>query len=92
MLSISLLSALSAPPSSDPEPDNLYGTIVRASYDITATSYVQRSYEPPPTLPPVPPNPLRQACRVCGAAAGAPCDPERLGKAGRRGATAHRSR
>ena len=51
-----------------------------------------RSYDPAPILPPAPPDPLRLACPVCGAAVGVRCDPERLGKAGKRGAVAHRER
>ena len=103
MLSFSLLSVLLAAgslnpdaprrqpvdpePERDPDPDP-----VIAARDIASTYEARRSYEPPPTLPPVPPDPLRRACPVCGAAPGAPCDPKRLGKAGKRGAVAHRSR
>ena len=76
---------------SDPEPDlgpfpNRYLT------SPTTLSARSRSYGPAPILPPVPPDPLRLACPVCGAAVGVRCDPERLGKAGRRGAVAHKER
>lgn len=77
--------------SPDPEPDlgpfpNRYLT---SPITLSARS---RSYDPAPTLPPIPPDPLRLACPVCGAAVGVRCDPERLGKAGKRGAVAHRER
>lgn len=104
MPSLSILSALLFAGASDPgvprrqpaetERDPVPGS-TSAWTDNTGTvtlSARSHSYEPPPTLPPAPPDPLRQACRVCGAATGAPCDPERLGKAGKRGATAHRGR
>ena len=73
----------------DPDPDLFSGTDIASTITYQARS---RSYDLPPTLPPVPPDPLRLACPVCGAAVGVRCDPERLGKAGRRGAVAHRER
>jgi len=50
--------------------------------------------EPAPRYEPTPPpsGPVTRPCRVCGAPAGAVCDPARLGKAGKRGATFHGSR
>ena len=73
----------------DPDPD----PVIAARCDIGSTIMHESRGELVRFKPdPRGADPLRRACRVCGAAGGVPCDPERLGKAGRRGAVAHRSR
>lgn len=104
LLLLSVMVALSAPdpvmprlrrqpiepePERDPDPD----PVIATRCDIGSTVMHESRgefvrFKPDPRGA----DPLRRACRVCGAAGGVPCDPERLGKAGRRGAVAHRSR
>lgn len=95
-LTLALLAACSHPnaprpiePRRDPDPDPF--PPLPDMYPAGTVTARGRPYRPP-VEPPVPPDPLRLACPVCGAAVGVQCDPERLGKAGRRGAVAHRER
>lgn len=94
-LTLALLAACSHPdaprpvePRRDPDPDLFSGTDIASTITYRAGG---RSYRPP-VEPPVLPDPLRLVCPVCGAAVGVRCEPKRLGKAGRRGAVAHRER